>query len=81
MKQILQNLGSGETILAEVPSPRRGSGQLLSETVCSLVLLGTEKMLIDFGKGSWLVKTRSQPDKVKQPFSADTLWCFDALHS
>ena len=66
MKQILQNLGNGETLLAEVPCPRRGGGYVLSETTRSLVSLGTEKMLIDFGKGSWLAKARSQPDKVKQ---------------
>ena len=66
MKQILQSLGNGETILADVPCPRRGSGHVLSETTRSLVSLGTEKMLIDFGKGSWLAKARSQPDKVKQ---------------
>ena len=35
-------------------------------SVRSLVSLGTEKMLIDFGKGSLLAKARSQPDKVKQ---------------
>ncbi len=68
MKQILQNLGNGETILADVPCPRRGNGQVLSETTCSLISLGTEKMLIDFGKGSLLAKARSQPDKVKQVF-------------
>ena len=66
MKQILQNLGNGETLLAEVPCPRRCSGHILSETTRSLVSLGTEKMLIDFGKGSWLAKARSQPEKVKQ---------------
>jgi predicted dehydrogenase/threonine dehydrogenase-like Zn-dependent dehydrogenase len=32
----------------------------------TLVSLGTEKMLIDFGKGSLLAKARAQPDKVKQ---------------
>ena len=66
MKQILQHLGNGETLMAEVPCPRRGRGHVLSETTRSLVSLGTEKMLIDFGKGSWLSKARSQPDKVKQ---------------
>jgi len=66
MKQILQNLGNGETLLAEVPCPRRGSGRVLIESTRSLVSLGTEKMLIDFGKGSLLAKARSQPDKVKQ---------------
>ena len=66
MKQILQNLGNGETILAEVPCPRRGAGKVLTTTTRSLVSLGTEKMLIDFGKGGLLAKARSQPDKVKQ---------------
>ena len=77
MKQILQNLGNGETILADVPCPRRGSGSVLSETTKTLVSLGTEKMLIEFGKGGWLAKARSQPDKVKQvlqKIKTDGLW-------
>jgi len=28
--------------------------------------LGTERMLVEFGKGSLLAKAKSQPDKVKQ---------------
>ena len=48
MKQILQNLGNGDTLLADVPVPRRASGAVLSRTTRSLVSLGTEKMLIDF---------------------------------
>ena len=77
MKQILQNLGSGETMLAEVPVPRLGKGAVLISTCRSLVSLGTEKMLIDFGKGSLLAKARSQPDKVKQvlqKIKTDGLW-------
>lgn len=77
MKQILQNLGSGETMLAEVPVPRLGKGAVLINTCRSLVSLGTEKMLIDFGKGSLLAKARSQPDKVKQvlqKIKTDGLW-------
>ena len=66
MKQILQNLGNGETLLAEVPCPNRPRGSVLIETSRSLVSLGTEKMLVDFGKSSLLQKARSQPDKVKQ---------------
>ena len=53
-------------MLADVPCPQRAKGTVLSETTRSLVSLGTEKMLIDFGKGGWLAKARSQPDKVKQ---------------
>lgn len=53
-------------MLADVPCPRRASGHILSETTRSLVSLGTEKMMIDFGKAGWIAKARSQPDKVKQ---------------
>ncbi|OYP37315.1 bi-domain-containing oxidoreductase [Rhodopirellula sp. MGV] len=77
MKQILQNLGSGETILADVPCPRRSNGSVLIQTRQTLVSLGTEKMLIDFGRGGYLAKARSQPDKVKQvlqKIKTDGLW-------
>ena len=66
MKQILQHLGTGETLLVDVPCPALGRGELLLETRASLVSLGTEKMLVDFGKSGWIAKARSQPEKVKQ---------------
>lgn len=66
MKQILQNLGDGETLLAEVAAPGVRPGYLLVETEASLVSLGTEKMLVDFGRAGWLEKVRKQPEKVKQ---------------
>ena len=50
---------------------------VLIQTSRSLVSLGTEKMLIDFGKGSLIAKARSQPDKVKQVLQkvkTDGLW-------
>ena len=77
MKQVLQNLGNGETLLADVPTPEPAKGALLIETTRSLVSLGTEKMLIDFGRGGWIAKARSQPDKVKQvlqKIKTDGLW-------
>ncbi len=66
MKQILQNLSSGETLLAEVPAPRVRANHVLIETAASLVSLGTERMLIDFGKANLLEKALQQPEKVKQ---------------
>lgn len=66
MKQILQNLGSGETLLAEIPCPAPREGHFLIESVASLVSLGTEKMLVDFGRGGWIAKARQQPEKVQQ---------------
>lgn len=65
MKQILQDLGSGQTIVADVPMPRSKAGYLLIETQASLISAGTERMLVDFGRSSYLEKARQQPEKVK----------------
>lgn len=65
MKQILQNLENGDTVLEEVPCPRVKAGHLLIRTTTSLVSAGTEKMLVDFGKANLIDKARQQPDKVK----------------
>jgi predicted dehydrogenase/threonine dehydrogenase-like Zn-dependent dehydrogenase len=64
MKQIIQDLGSGETILEEVPAPLVKSGQVLIQTTRSLVSLGTERMLVEFGKSNLYQKAKQQPDKV-----------------
>ena len=66
MKQIIQDLKSGATILEEVPSPQVKSGHVLIKTTRSLVSLGTERMLVEFGKANLIDKARQQPDKVKQ---------------
>ena len=66
MKQIIQYLNNGDTSLIELPKPRCGRGSILIKTSHSLVSLGTEKMLVDFGKGSFLQKAQQQPDKVKE---------------
>ena len=63
MKQILQNLKSGDTLLANIPEPNRVSGHLLIQSKCSLISIGTEKMLIDFGKASLFEKLKTT-DKV-----------------
>jgi predicted dehydrogenase/threonine dehydrogenase-like Zn-dependent dehydrogenase len=66
MRQILQDLRSGETFLAEVPDQRCSSGCLLIQTRASLVSIGTERMLIDFGKAGWIHKALQQPERVRQ---------------
>ena len=65
MKQLIQNLKSGQTILEEVPAPQVRRGTVLIKTRRSLVSLGTERMLVEFGKASLIEKARQQPDKVK----------------
>ena len=66
MKQIIQDLKKGNTILEEVPQPQIKRGHLLIKTKRSLVSLGTERMLVEFGKSNLISKAKSQPDKVKQ---------------
>jgi len=66
MKQIIQDLVNGDTILEEVPAPLVKPGHLLIQTKRSLVSLGTERMLVDFGKSNMLQKAMQQPDKVKE---------------
>ena len=66
MKQIIQDLKKGTTILEEVPVPLVKRGHVLIRTTRSLVSLGTERMLVEFGKANLINKARQQPDKVKQ---------------
>ena len=66
MKQVLQSLKTGETALTEVPSPGVAPGAVAIRTSASLVSAGTERMLVEFGRGGLLSKVRQQPDKVRQ---------------
>lgn len=58
-------MAHGATEIIEAPSPAAGAGSVLVLTTVSLVSAGTERMLVDFGKASYLDKARQQPDKVK----------------
>ncbi|WP_223550116.1 bi-domain-containing oxidoreductase [Aestuariivivens sp. NBU2969] len=48
-----------------MPAPKVKAGQVLIKTTRTLVSLGTERMLVEFGKASLIQKARQQPDKVK----------------
>ncbi|MCD6225319.1 MAG: bi-domain-containing oxidoreductase [Deltaproteobacteria bacterium] len=65
MKQIIQNLKTGETALENIPAPQVKAGHVLIQTSVSLVSAGTERMLVEFGKANLIDKARQQPDKVK----------------
>ena len=65
MRQIVQHLGSGRTELLDVPAPGPRRGRLLVRAQASLVSLGTERMLVEFGRGGWLSKARQQPEKFR----------------
>lgn len=66
MYQIIQSFKTGETILETIPAPEVKRGHVLIQTSRSLVSLGTERMLVEFGKSNLISKARQQPDKVKQ---------------
>lgn len=66
MKQVLQNMRSGETIVAEVPIPVPQAGEVLVQTAASLVSAGTERMLVEFAEKSLVGKARSRPDLARQ---------------
>jgi len=65
MKQIVQNLGSGETKLLDVPAPQCANRHVLFRNHASLISLGTERMLVEFGHAGLIAKARMQPDKIK----------------
>ena len=65
MRQLIQHLGSGRTELLAVPAPGPRRGRLLVRARRSLVSLGTERMLVEFGRGGWLSKARQQPEKFR----------------
>lgn len=65
MKQILQDMAKGGTTVTEAPAPQVSRMHLLISTTTSLISAGTERMLVGFGKASYLDKARQQPDKVK----------------
>src|SRR5262249_51539760 len=66
MKQILQDLKTGDTQLAEVPCPRVQAGSLLIRTRASVLSAGSERTLLPFGKATLLERALQQLDKVRQ---------------
>ena len=65
MRQILQDMSSGGTTLTVAPAPQCSRAHVLIHTSTSLISAGTERMLVGFGKASYLEKARQQPEKVK----------------
>ena len=54
MKQVIQDVHTGETTVVEVPIPKPGPGMALVRTVASLVSVGTERALVEFAGKSLL---------------------------
>jgi predicted dehydrogenase/threonine dehydrogenase-like Zn-dependent dehydrogenase len=65
VKQIIQDMAKGLTSIVQAPMPQISSGAVSIFTKVSLISAGTERMLVGFGKASFIDKARQQPDKVK----------------
>ena len=66
MKQLLQNIKNGKSVIEDVPMPVPRDGQALVKVSASLVSAGTERMVVEFAEKSLVGKARSRPDLVKQ---------------
>lgn len=66
MRQVLQNVKTGETTLETVPPPTLESRGVRVRTAASLISAGTEKMLIDLSRKTYLGKAMARPDLAKQ---------------
>ncbi len=66
MKQILENLKTGECSVEEVPAPIVKPGFLLVRNEYSLISSGTEGGTVKLGKMSLIGKARARPEQAKK---------------
>ncbi|HDY73039.1 MAG TPA: oxidoreductase [Candidatus Jorgensenbacteria bacterium] len=66
MKQVFQNLKSGETKVDEIVSPKLKRGGVLVRNHFSLISPGTERGIIELSKKGLLQKARERPDYVRK---------------
>ena len=66
MKQVYQDVRTGDTCVADVAAPRARSGTVLVHVGASLVSAGTERMVVQFARKSLLQKIRARPDLARQ---------------
>ncbi len=66
MRQLIQNMKSGQLTIEEMPEPLLTERSVLVRNVFSVISAGTEKSKIDLGKKNLLQKALARPDLVKQ---------------
>jgi len=65
VKQILQSLRTGQAEVADIPCPKARRGHVLVHSSRTLISVGTERMLVEFGRAGWIEKARREPDRVR----------------
>jgi len=66
MRQLLQNVSTGEITIEDVPAPARGRTSVLVATSFSVISAGTERAVLEVGRASLVGKARARPDLVKK---------------
>lgn len=66
MRQVVQNIRSGEIRLLQVPDPVATPGQVVIANAVSLISAGTEKAARELAKKSLFQKARERPDQVRR---------------
>ena len=66
VRQLLQNVSTGEITVEEVPAPLHARASVLVATRYSLISAGTERAALDLGRASLLEKARARPDLVQK---------------
>jgi hypothetical protein len=66
VKQVLQDLRSGEIAVHELPEPAPAPGYVLVAVRHSLISAGTERAMAGLGSKSLLQKARARPDLVRK---------------
>jgi predicted dehydrogenase/threonine dehydrogenase-like Zn-dependent dehydrogenase len=64
MRQLLQNVSTGQITVEDVPPPTADPASLLVATRFSLISAGTERAVVALGNQSLVGKARSRPDLV-----------------
>jgi predicted dehydrogenase/threonine dehydrogenase-like Zn-dependent dehydrogenase len=68
VKQVLQDIRSGEIAVHELPEPASAPGFALVAVRHSLISAGTERAMAGLGSKSLLQKARARPDLVRKTF-------------
>ncbi|NQU26385.1 MAG: Gfo/Idh/MocA family oxidoreductase [Candidatus Nealsonbacteria bacterium] len=66
MRQLVQNLRSGNLTVENVPAPLLRDQGILVQTRASLVSAGTERMMLELAKKSLIGKAKERPDLVRK---------------
>src|SRR3712207_3582865 len=66
MKQLLQNLKTGEGVVSDVPAPAVQRGRVIVRAAASLVSAGTERAFVELGRKGLVGKAKERPDLVRK---------------